>query len=93
VSYSGAAKGVQGQATNTTAASISQPSTGKSQASTSNNDSNSSDSNKQEQPEGAILGLSNIKIKVTEIYQERELYKSEKTKMEEKISTLTNSLF
>jgi hypothetical protein len=50
VSYSDAMKGVQGQATATTAASTAQPSTGQSQASMSNNDTNSTDSNKQDQP-------------------------------------------
>jgi hypothetical protein len=92
VSYSDAAKGVQGQATATTAASTAQPSTGQIQASTSNNDSNSSDSNKQDQPEGAISGLSNLKRKLAEIDKEQELYKVEQTKMEDEISTLTNSL-
>jgi hypothetical protein len=92
VSYSNAAKGLQGQATATTAASIAQPSTGKSQSSTSNNDSNSSDSNKQDHPEGAILGLSNLKRKLAEIDKELELYKIEQTKMEDEISTVTNSL-
>jgi hypothetical protein len=45
----------------------------------SNNDSNSSaskygDSNKHEQPEGAISGLSKLKRKLAEIDKERELY-------------------
>jgi hypothetical protein len=85
VSYSDVAKGVQGQATDTKSSSTAQPSTGQSQASTSNNDSNSnsSDSNKQEQSEGAISGLSNLKIKLSEIDKERELYKIEQTKMED----------
>jgi hypothetical protein len=76
VSQSDAAKGLQGQATDTTAASTAQPSTGQSQSSTSNNESNSSDSNKQDQPEGAISGLSNLKQKLAEIDKERELYKN-----------------
>jgi hypothetical protein len=61
------------------------------------NDSTSSaskygDSNKHEQPEGAISGLSKLKRKLAEIDKERELYKIEKTKMEDEISTVTNSL-
>jgi hypothetical protein len=92
VSYSDAVKGLHGQATYTTSASTSQPSTGESQASTSKNDSNSSDRNKQEQPEGAISGLSNLKRKLGEIDKDRELYKIEQTKMEDDISTVTNSL-
>jgi hypothetical protein len=67
-------------------------------ASKSNNDSNSSasksgDSNKHENSEGAISGLSKLKRKLTEIYKERELYKIEQTKMEDEISTVTNSLY
>jgi hypothetical protein len=85
-------KGVQGQATATTAASTAQPSTGQSQASTSNDDPNSSDSNKQEQSKGAISGLSNLKRKLAEKDNEGELYKIEQTKMEDEISTVTNSL-
>jgi chromosome segregation ATPase len=92
VSYSDAAKGLQGQATDTKAASKAQPSTGQIQFSTSNNDSNSSDSTKQDRPEGAISGLSNLKRKLAEIDKERELYKIEQTKMEDEISTVTNSL-
>jgi hypothetical protein len=92
VSYIDASKGVQGQATTTTSASTTQPSTGKNNDSTSNNDSNSSDSNKQEHSKGAILGLSNLKRKVTEIDKEGELYKIEQTKMEDEISTVKNSL-
>jgi chromosome segregation ATPase len=92
VSYSNAARGVQVQATVTTAASTAQPPTGQSQASASNNDSNSSDSNKQEQSEGATSRLSSLKIKLAEIDKERELYKIEQTKMEDEISTVTNSL-
>jgi hypothetical protein len=83
---------VRGQATTTASSSIVQPSTGQSQASASNNDSNSSDSNKQEQSEGAISGLSNLKRKLAEIDKEKELYKIEQTKMEDEISTVTNSL-
>jgi chromosome segregation ATPase len=69
----------------------------RSYASKSNNDSNSSasksgDSNKHKQPEGAILGLSKLKRKLAEIDKERELYKVEQTKMEDEISTVTNSL-
>jgi hypothetical protein len=71
---------------------MAQPSTVQSQSSTSNNDSNSSDSNKQDQPEGAISGLSNLKRKLAEIDKEREIYKIEQTKMEDEISTVTNSL-
>jgi hypothetical protein len=92
VSYSDAAKGLQGQATATTSASTAQPSAGQSQSSTSNNDSNSSDSNKQDQQEGAVSGLSNLKLKLAEIDKERELYKIEQTKMEDEISTVTNYL-
>jgi hypothetical protein len=69
----------------------------RSYASKSNNDSNSSasksgDSNKHEQTEGAISGLSKLKIKLAGIDKERELYKIEQTKMEDEISTVTNSL-
>jgi hypothetical protein len=71
----------------------------RSYASKSNNDSNSSasksgDSNKHEQPEGEISGpgLSKLKRKLAEIDKERELYKIEQTKMEDEISTATNSL-
>jgi hypothetical protein len=92
VSYSDSGKGLQGQATVTTAASTAKPSTGKIQASTSNNDSNSSDSNTQEHSEGAISGLSNLKRKLADRDKERELYKIEQTKMEDEISTVTNSL-
>jgi hypothetical protein len=83
VSYSDAAKRLQGQVTATTAASTAQPSAGQSQSSTSNNDSNSSDINKQDHQEGAIAGLSNLKRKSAEIDKERELYKIEQTKMED----------
>jgi septal ring factor EnvC (AmiA/AmiB activator) len=58
----------------------------------SNNDSSSSDSNNQEQSEGAISGLSNLKRKLAEIDKERELYKIEQTKMEDEISTVKKSL-
>jgi hypothetical protein len=92
VSYSDAAKGVQVQATGTTAASTEKTSTGQSQSSTSNNDSNSSDSNKQDQPEGAILGLSNLKRKLAEIDKDRDLYKIEQTKIKDETSSVTNSL-
>jgi hypothetical protein len=66
-------------------------------ASKANNDSNSSayksgDINKHEQPEGAMPGLSKLKRKFAEIEKERELYKIEQTKMEDEISTVTNSL-
>jgi hypothetical protein len=66
-------------------------------ASKSYNDSNSSasksgNSNKHEQSEGAISGLSKLKRKLVEIDKERELYKIEQTKMEDEISTVTNSL-
>jgi chromosome segregation ATPase len=92
VSYSDAAKGLQGQSTATTAASTAQPSAGQIQSSTSNNDSNSSDSNKQDQQEGAISGLSNLKRKLAEIDKEIELYKIEQTKMEDEISTVKKYL-
>jgi hypothetical protein len=96
VSYSDAAKGVQCQDTTATSLSTVQQSD-HSYASKSNNDSNSSasksgNSNKHEQSEGAILGLSKLKRKLAEIDKERELYKIEQTKMEDEISTLTNSL-
>jgi chromosome segregation ATPase len=66
-------------------------------ASKSNNDSNSSasksgNSNKHEQSEGAISGLSKLKRKLAEIDKERELYKIDQTKMEDEISTVTKSL-
>jgi septal ring factor EnvC (AmiA/AmiB activator) len=69
----------------------------RSYASKSNNDSNSSasksgDSNKHEQPEGTISGLSKLKRKLAEIDKELELYKIEHMKMEDEISTVTNSL-
>jgi hypothetical protein len=92
VSYRDAVKGVQGQATATTAASTAQPSTGQIQASTSNNNSNSSDSNKQEQSEGATSGISNLERKLAEIDKERELYKIQQKKVEDKISTAKNYL-
>jgi hypothetical protein len=92
VSYSDVAKEVQGQATVVTSASTAQPSTGQSQASTSNNDSKSSYSNKKEQSEGTIFGISNYKRKLAEIDKERELYKIGQTKMEDDIKTMTNSM-
>jgi chromosome segregation ATPase len=58
----------------------------------SNNDFNSRDSNKQDQPEGAISGLSNLKRKLAEIDNERELYKIEQTNMEDEISTVKKTL-
>jgi hypothetical protein len=87
---------VQCQDTTATAVSTAQHSD-RSYASKSNNDSNSSasksgDSNKHEQPEGAISGLSKLKRKLAEIDKERELYKIEQTEMEDEISTVTNSL-
>jgi hypothetical protein len=96
VSYSDAAKWAQCQDTTPTAVSTARHSD-RSYASKSNNDSNSSaptsgDSNKHTQPEGAISGLSKLKRKLAEIVKERELYKIEQTKMEDKISTVTNSL-
>jgi hypothetical protein len=51
------------------------------------NSSNSCDRNKQEQSEGIILGLSNLKRKLAEIHKERELYKIEQTKIEDEFST------
>jgi hypothetical protein len=98
VSYSDAAKGVQCQDTTVTAVSTAQQSD-HSYASKSNNDYNSSasksgnsNSNKHEQSEDAISGLSKLKRKLAEIDKERELYKIEQTKMEDEISTVTNSL-
>jgi hypothetical protein len=46
----------------------------------SNTYSNSSDSNKQDQPEGEISALSNLKRKLVEIDKGRELYKIEQKK-------------
>jgi hypothetical protein len=92
VPYSDAAKGLQGQATATTAASTSQPSAGQNQSSTSNNDFNSSDSNNKDQQEGAISRLSNLKGKLAEIDKERALYKIEQTKMEDESCTVKNYL-
>jgi chromosome segregation ATPase len=57
-----------------------------------NIDSNSSDRNMQEQTEGAISRLSNLKRKLAEIDKERELFKIEQTKIEDEISTVTNFL-
>jgi hypothetical protein len=96
VSYSDAAKGVQCQDT-TSAVVITAQQSDHSYASKSNNDSNSSasksgNSNKHEPSEGAISGLSKLKRKLAEIDKERELYKIEQTKMEDEISTVTNSL-
>jgi hypothetical protein len=96
VSYSNAAKGAQCQDTTATELSTAQHSD-RSYASKSNNDSNScaskfGDRNKHKHPEGAILGLSKLKRKFAEIDKERELYKIEQTKMEDKISTVTHSL-
>jgi hypothetical protein len=75
VSYSDAAKGVQCQDTTATSVSTAQHSD-RSYASKSNNDSNPSaskygDSNKHEQSEGAIWGLSKLKRKLAEIDKER----------------------
>jgi hypothetical protein len=80
VFYSNAAMGVQGQSIATPEAITAQPSIVQSQASTSNNDFNSSDSNTQDQSEGAMLGLSDLKRKLAEIDKERELYKIEQKK-------------
>jgi hypothetical protein len=96
VSYSDEAKGAQCQDTTATAVITAQHSD-RSYTSKSNNDSNysaskSGDSNKHEQPEGAISGLSKLKRKLAEIDKERELYKIEQTKMEDEISTVTNSI-
>jgi hypothetical protein len=44
------------------------------------------------QPEGAISGLSNLKRKMDKIYQERELFKAEHAKLEDEVSSVTNSL-
>jgi hypothetical protein len=85
-------KGVQGQYNSTSSASTTQLSTGQSRTSSSNTDSNFSDRNKQDQPEGAILGLSNRKRKSAEIHKERELCKIKQTKVEDEIRTVTNSL-
>jgi uncharacterized protein (UPF0335 family) len=45
-----------------------------------------------EQPEGAISGLSNLKHKMDKIYQEIELFKAEHAKLEDEVSSVTNSL-
>jgi chromosome segregation ATPase len=47
---------------------------------------------KTNQPEGAISGLSNLKRKMDKIDQERELFKAEHTKLEDELSSVTNSL-
>jgi septal ring factor EnvC (AmiA/AmiB activator) len=44
------------------------------------------------QPEGAISGLSNLKRKIDKIDQERELFKAEHAKLEDEVSSVTNSL-
>jgi hypothetical protein len=44
------------------------------------------------QPEGAISGLSNLKRKMDQIGQERELFKAEHSKLEDEVSSVTNSL-
>jgi chromosome segregation ATPase len=44
------------------------------------------------QPEGAISGLSNLKRKMDKIDQERELFKAENAKLEDEVSSVTNSL-
>jgi hypothetical protein len=95
VSYSDAAQGAQCQDATATAVSTAQHSD-RIYASKSNNYSNSSasksgDSNKHEQPEGAISGLSKLIRKLSEIDKERKLYKIDQTKMEDEISTVTNS--
>jgi hypothetical protein len=92
VSYSDVAKGAQCRDTTATAVRIAQHSD-RSYASKSNNDSNSSastsgDSNKHEQPEGAISGLSKLKRKLAEIDKERELYKIEQKKWKTKSAQL-----
>jgi hypothetical protein len=43
-------------------------------------------------PEGAISGLSNLKRKIDKIDQERELFKAEHAKLEDEVSSMTNSL-
>jgi septal ring factor EnvC (AmiA/AmiB activator) len=44
------------------------------------------------QPEGAISGLSNLKRKMEKIDQDRELFKAEHAKLEDEVSSVTNSL-
>jgi septal ring factor EnvC (AmiA/AmiB activator) len=44
------------------------------------------------QPEGAITGLSSLERKMDKIDQERKLFKAEHAKMEDDVSSVTNSL-
>jgi seryl-tRNA synthetase len=44
------------------------------------------------QPEGAMPGISNLKRKMDKINQEGELFKAEYTKLEDEVSSVTNSL-
>jgi hypothetical protein len=53
---------------------------------------NSLDSGPINQPEGKISGLSNLKRKMDKIDQEREFFKAEHAKLEEEVSSVTNSL-
>jgi septal ring factor EnvC (AmiA/AmiB activator) len=53
---------------------------------------NSLDSGPTNQPEGAISGPSNLKRKMDKIDQKRELFKAEHAKLEDEVSSVTNSL-
>jgi chromosome segregation ATPase len=53
---------------------------------------NSLDSGPTNQPEGTISGLSNLKRKMDKIDQEREFFKAEHAKLEDEVSSVTNSL-
>jgi hypothetical protein len=44
------------------------------------------------QPEGTVLGLSNLKRKMDKIDQERELFKIEEATLEDEVNSVTNSL-
>jgi hypothetical protein len=44
------------------------------------------------QPEAVISGLSNLKLKMDKIDQERELFKAEHAKLEDEVSSVNNSL-
>jgi hypothetical protein len=95
VSYSDIARGAGSTAhTPPTTASTRATNTGLTEATAKVSESaqNSLDSGPINQPEGTISGLSNLKRKMDKIDQERELFKAEHAKLEDEVSSVTNSL-
>jgi hypothetical protein len=95
VSYSEIARGAGSTAhTSPTTASTRATNTGLTEATATVAESaqNSLDSGPINQPEGTIYDLSNLKCKMDKIDQERELFKAEHAKLEDEVSSLTNSL-